>query len=76
MPRALTFSEGTGKWVIHCETKLKSKRVRYEKSSDFIEGTETNAGTGSAIEDADTMLGTIVLLVACLALAALAYVIV
>jgi hypothetical protein len=52
------------------------QKVRHEKSSDFIEGAETNAGTGRSIEDADTMLGTIVLLVACLALAALAYVIV
>ena len=52
------------------------QEIRHEKSSDFIEGAETNAGIGSAIEDADTMLGTIVLLVACLALAALAYVIV
>jgi len=52
------------------------QEIRHEKSSDFIEGAETIAGIGSAIEDADTMLGTIVLLVACLALAALAYVIV
>ena len=52
------------------------QKVRHEKSSDFIEGAKTNAGTGRSIEDADTMLGTIVLLVACLALAALAYVIV
>ena len=52
------------------------QEVRHEESSDFIEAAATDAGTGRAIEDADTMLGTIVLLVACLALAALAYVIV
>ena len=48
----------------------------HEKSSGFIDGAETNAGTSMPIKDADTTLSMIVLLLACLALAALAHVIV
>lgn len=44
------------------------------KPSDFAGGAETNAGTGMPIKD--TMLSMIMLFLACLALAALAHVIV
>ena len=47
--------------------------MRHEKS---LEDGNPNAGASMPIKDADTMLSTIVLLRACLALAALAHVIV
>ena len=50
--------------------------LKHEKSCGFIEGAETNAGTSMPIKDSDTTLSMIVLLLACLALAALAHVIV
>ena len=46
------------------------------QSCDFIDGADTKDGTSIRIKDADTMPGTIVLLITCLALAALAHVIV
>jgi hypothetical protein len=61
LPRALTFSEGTGKWVMSLRNQTEIQEVMHKKSSDFIDGAETNAGTGRPIEDANTMLGTIVL---------------
>jgi len=50
--------------------------LRHEESPGFFEGADTNEGTSMPIKDADTTLGMFVLLIACLALAALAHVIV
>jgi hypothetical protein len=56
------------------ENKAEMEELRYEKSFGSTEGTETNEGTSMPIKDPDTMLSMIVLLLACLALAALAHV--
>jgi len=52
------------------------QELQYEQSSGFTEGAETNEETSTPVTNPDTMLSTIVLLLACLALAALAHVIV
>ena len=52
------------------------QELRYKQSSGFAEGAETNGGTSTPATDRDTTLSIIVLLVVCLALAALAHVIV
>ena len=50
--------------------------LKYEHSSGFTKGTETNEETSISIKDSDTTLSMIVLLLTCLALAALAHVVV
>ena len=50
------------------------KELKPEKLSGFSDGGETDAQTSMPIKDADTTLGIIVLLLACLGLAALAHV--
>ncbi|HEY6153248.1 MAG TPA: hypothetical protein VIW07_05870 [Candidatus Udaeobacter sp.] len=50
--------------------------LRYERSSSFTESAENNEETTIAMKDADITLGMTVLFLACLALAALAHVIV
>jgi hypothetical protein len=47
--------------------------LKYEKVSGSIEDDETNETASVALKDPDTMLSMIVLLLACLALAALAH---
>lgn len=49
------------------------KEPKYETPFGSIEGTETNEETSMPIKDPDTMLSMAVLLLACLALAALAH---
>ena len=56
--------------------QIEIHELRHEKSSDFIDCAETNERASMPIKDADTTLSMIVLLLACLALAALAHVIV
>ena len=60
--------------LIHKKAAM-SERL-YENSFASAKGAKTNGGISMPIKNPDTMLGTIVLLLACLALAALAYVIV
>jgi len=48
--------------------------LKYEKSFRSTENADTNEETTMSIKDPDTMLSMIVLLLACLALAALAHV--
>ena len=50
--------------------------LKYEHSSGSTESTETNEETSLSIKDPDTTLSMIILLLACLALAALAHVVV
>ena len=50
--------------------------VQYKQSSGFPEGAETNDGKSTPTKDLETMLSMIVLLLACLGLAALAHAIV
>jgi hypothetical protein len=57
---------------IHNEADTQA--VMHEKSFGSTEGAETNEGTNISIKDPDTILSMIVLLVACLGLAALAHV--
>jgi len=57
---------------IHAEMKAPN----YDKSFASTEDAETKEGTNMPIKDQDTMLSMIVLLLACLALAALAHVVV
>ena len=52
------------------------KELAYGKSFDSTEGAETSDRTNISMKDPDTMLSMIVLLLTCLALAALAHVIV
>jgi hypothetical protein len=52
------------------------QELKYEHSSGSIESSETNEETSMSIKDPDTTLSLIVLLLACLALAALAHVVV
>ena len=52
------------------------QELKYEHSSGSIESSETNEETSMSIKDPDTMLSMIVLLLACLALAALAHIVV
>lgn len=58
------------------ENQAEEKELRHKKTFGFLKDADTKAGTDMPIKDADTMLSTIVLLLACLALAALAHVIV
>ena len=51
-----------------------TEELKYEKSFGSTEGAETNEGTSASMKDPDTMLSMIVLLLTCLALAALAHV--
>ena len=53
-----------------------TQELKYGKSFESAEGTETNEGTSMPIRDPDTMLSMTVLLIACLALAVLAHVLV
>jgi len=52
------------------------KALNYEKSFGSTEDAETKEGTNMPIKDQDTTLSMIVLLLACLALAALAHAVV
>ena len=52
------------------------KELKNEKSFGSTESAETSDGTNISIKDPDTMLSMIVLLLACLGLAALAHVVV
>jgi hypothetical protein len=57
---------------IHNEADMKERE--YEKSFDSTEATETKDGMSMSMKDPDTMLSMVVLLLTCLALAALAHV--
>jgi hypothetical protein len=57
---------------IHNEAEAQA--VMNEKSFDSTDGAETNEGANMSMKDADTILSMIVLLLSCLALAALAHV--
>jgi hypothetical protein len=52
------------------------EELQCERSSGFTDGAETNEGTSPPTKDLETMLSMVVLLLACLGLAALAHVIV
>jgi len=56
------------------QTKLTLNELKYEKSFSSTKNADTNKETTISIKDPDTMLSMIVLLLACLALAALAHV--
>jgi hypothetical protein len=56
------------------QNEAEIKELKYEKSFGSAEGTETSDGTNISMKDPDTMLSMIVLLLTCLALAALAHV--
>jgi len=56
------------------QNETETEELKYEKSFDSTEGAEINAGTSMSVKDADTILSMIVLLLSCLALAALAHV--
>lgn len=49
---------------------------KYENSFGFIKSAETNQPTSMSLKDPETILSMVVLLLTCLALAALAHVIV
>ena len=57
---------------IQNETEI--QELKYEKSLSSNESAETSEGTNMNMKDPDTTLSMIVLLLACLALAALAHV--
>jgi hypothetical protein len=56
------------------QNEAEMKELQYKKSFDRTEGGETSDGRNISIKDPDTMLSMIVLLLTCLALAALAHV--
>ena len=56
------------------QTQAEMKELTYEKFFGSTKGAETNEGTNLPLKDQDTMLSLIVLLLTCLALAALAHV--
>jgi len=58
------------------QNELEMQELKYQHSSGSIESSETNEETSMSIKDPDTTLSMIVLLLACLALAALAHVVV
>jgi len=58
------------------QNELEMQELKYQHSSGSIESSETNEETSMSIKDPDTTLSMIILLLACLALAALAHVIV
>ena len=53
-----------------------TEELEYEESFSSTEGAETNEGAAVSLKDADTVLSLVVLLLSCLALAALAHVLV
>lgn len=56
------------------QNKTETEELKYEKSFGSTEGAETSDGTNISMKDPDTALSMIVLLLTCLALAALAHV--
>jgi hypothetical protein len=56
------------------QNEAEMKELKYAKSFGSTEPAETNEGTDISLKDPDTMLSMIVLLLTCLALAALAHV--
>jgi hypothetical protein len=52
------------------------KELKYDKSLESVDGGETNEQPNMSLKDPDTTLSMIILLLACLAHAALAHVIV
>jgi hypothetical protein len=56
------------------QNEAEMTELKYEKSFGSTEGAETNGQTSMSIKDPDTMLSMVVLLLTCLALAALAHV--
>jgi hypothetical protein len=56
------------------QNKAETDGLKYEKSFGSTEGAETTQGTNMSMKDPDTILSMIVLLLSCLALAALAHV--
>lgn len=58
------------------QTEAEMEELKYEKFFDSTKGAAPNEETTVPLKDQDTMLSMIVLLLACLALAALAHVVV
>jgi hypothetical protein len=58
------------------QKEFEMKDLNQEKSFTALSNAEINEGTSTSIKDQDTMLSMIVLLLSCLALAALAHVLV
>ena len=58
------------------QSQAEMNELNYEKSLGSTEDVETKEGTSMPMKDQDTMLSMIVLLLACLALAAMAHVVV
>jgi hypothetical protein len=58
------------------QTQAEMKELTYEKFFGSTKGAETNEETSMPPKDQDTILSMIVLLLACLGLAALAHVVV
>ena len=56
------------------QNKAETQELKCGKSFESAKGAETNEGTSMPIRDPDTILSMIVLLLSCLALAALAHV--
>jgi hypothetical protein len=56
------------------QTEAETEELKYEKFLGSTKGTEMNEETSMPPRDRDTMLSMIVLLLACLGLAALAHV--
>jgi hypothetical protein len=56
------------------ENETEMKELKYERSFASTEAAETKEGMSMSMKDPDTMLSMVVLLLACLALAALAHV--
>jgi hypothetical protein len=56
------------------QNEAQTEEREYDKSFDSAEGAETSDRTNISMKDPDTMLSMIVLLLTCLALAALAHV--
>ena len=56
------------------QNKAETDGLKYETSFGSTEGAETSDGTDISMKDPDTALSMIVLLLTCLALAALAHV--
>jgi hypothetical protein len=58
------------------QNKAETKELNYGQSSGSSEGAETTEGASVPMKDPDTMVSMIVLLLTCLALAALAHAVV
>ena len=58
------------------QNEAETQELKHERSFGPTEAGKTNEETSMSIKDPDTMLSMIVLLLACLALAALAHVVV